>query len=568
MSTSDDDTPDHTAEAPDQPTGEPSNEPAPSLDLDALEEPTEEHRVELERAAQNAADTVAQAVMPQAFESVNAARALAADAMTPELLASTKRMTEMVARATLPTTLDMKRWSDVLAGIQTSSAFKAILSDSTFGQTNALLKSQLAQTIGRSASEQAAFSVTSGLNITDSMTSVLKNVMAETSGSGLIGQADLVASLGLTTKGLAAAHVDLAPYKNIAEGFNKALAGQIDMRGVRAAIGQTETVLRMTEGILASNIGQARSLAMQQLVAASGIADLIGSDKMMASWRQSLLSEATARSLIGTIALPNADSGLLRDIVGVNAATARVVGRYAQQNKALMLAPAYSARPTRELRALLAGLSAAPEVDELTFASRASRGVAGIAASDLLVSDGIVDEEAAELLEAEIVDPWISGPEASREDLFKRLALLDPQVPDFLRGAWSQVESNGPAATSMASHAVQEALDRTLRAIASDELVLKLFAAGHLPNNAVYEKTGERLPTRSGRIAAALFERNPTQAKVVAAQAKALAASVTYLSENLQSGKHASTGTVGLVRTWLVSVEATFTQLLYEPGDG
>ena len=36
----------------------------------------------------------------------------------------------------------------------------------------------------------------------------------------------------------------------------------------------------------------------------------------------------------------------------------------------------------------------------------------------------------------------------------------------------------------------------------------------------------------------------------------------------INGGKHASNGTVGLVRTWLVSVEATFTQLLYEPGDG
>lgn len=546
---------------------EPPSEPASVFDLDALEEQAEEERVAHERPAQSAADAVGRTVMPQAFETVNAARALATGVITPDFLASTKRMTEIVSRATLPTTLDMKRWNDVIAGVQTSSAFKAILNDSTFGKTNTLLKAQLAHTIGHSASERAAFSVTSGLNITDSMTSVVKNLMTETSGSGLIGRADLIASLGLTTKALAAANVDRAPYKNIAEGFNRALASQIDMAGIRAAIGQTEAARRMTEGILASDIGRARSLAMQQLVATSGIADLIASDKMMASWRQSLLSEATARSLIGTIALPNAESVLLRDIVGVNAATARVVGRYADQNTALMLAPAYSARPTRALRALLAGLPAMPEADELIFASRASRGVAGIAASDLLVSNGVVDEEAAELLEAEIVDPWISGSEASREDLFRRLALLDPQIPDFLRGAWVQVESNGPAATSMASHAVQEALDRTLRAIGSDELVLKLFAAGRLPNSSVYEKDGKRLPTRSGRIAAALLERNPTQSKVVAEQARALAASVSYLSGNLQSGKHASTGTVGLVRTWLVSVEATFTQLLYEPAD-
>ncbi|KAB2808358.1 hypothetical protein F9L07_22860 [Pimelobacter simplex] len=556
MSTADDDAPDDH-----------ENGPAPVLDLDALEELTDERAAALERTAQSASNAVARAVLPEAFESVKAARALTTGVMTPELLASTKRMTELLARSALPSTLDMKRWTEVLAGIQASTTIKAALEDSAFGHTNTLLKSQLAETIGRSASERAAFSVTSGLSIADSMTSTFKNLMTETSGIGLIGRADLVESLGQTTKVLSAANFDMAPYKSLAGGFNKALATQIDVSSIRAAIGQTETARRMAEGILDSNIGRARSLAMQQLVATSGIADLIGSDKMMASWRQSLLSEATARSLIGTIALPSANPDLLRDIVGINAATARVVGRYAEQNRALMLAPAHSARPTRELRALLAGLSATPDLNELTFASRASRGVAGIAAADLMMSDGVIDNEAAELLEAEIVDPWLTGPEATRDALFSRLEGLDPHVPDLLRGAWAQVVEGGPAATSMASHAVQEAIDRTLRAAAPNELVLKLFLAGHLPKNAVYEKDGERMPTRSGRIAAALHERNPTQAKVVAAQAKALSASVSYLCENLQSGKHASTGSVGLVRTWLVSVEATLTQLLYEPGD-
>lgn len=163
---------------------------------------------------------------------------------------------------------------------------------------------------------------------------------------------------------------------------------------------------------------------------------------------------------------------------------------------------------------------------------------------------------------------WLTGPEASRSLLFSRLGALDPHVPDLLRGAWAQVEQDGPAATSMASHAVQEAIDRTLRALAPADLVLRLFAAGRLPNNAVHEKNGERHPTRAGRIAAALYERHPGETKLIAAQAKAIAASVNYLTENLQGGKHASNGTVGVVRTWLVSVEATFTQLVYEPGDG
>ncbi len=114
----------------------------------------------------------------------------------------------------------------------------------------------------------------------------------------------------------------------------------------------------------------------------------------------------------------------------------------------------------------------------------------------------------------------------------------------------------------------QEVIDRTLRAVAPDELVMRLHATGRLPKDSTYEKEGRLRPTRVGRIAAALHERQAREAKVVAAQAKALAASVSYLSENFQAGKHSSAGSVGLVRTYLVSVEAFLTQLLYEPGDG
>jgi hypothetical protein len=306
---------------------------------------------------------------------------------------------------------------------------------------------------------------------------------------------------------------------------------------------------------------------MKELVATSGIATLLG-DKMMSSWRQSLLTEATARSLAGTITVPEMGANVLRDIVAINSATARFAGRHADLNKSRMLTPARSARPTRELRGLLAKMSVTPDLDALDFASRASRGIAGITAADILVTGSTIDEETVELLDVEVVEPWMSGAEASRSMLYIRLGALNPYVPDLLRGAWHQVEADGPAAASMASHAVQEVVDRTLRAVAPDELVLRLHEAGRLPKNATYDKDGKLHPTRSGRIAAALHERNPRETKVIAAQAKALAAPINYISEELQGSKHASTGSVALVRTYLVSVEAFLTQLLYEPGDG
>ncbi len=119
----------------------------------------------------------------------------------------------------------------------------------------------------------------------------------------------------------------------------------------------------------------------------------------------------------------------------------------------------------------------------------------------------------------------------------------------------------------MAAHAVVETLDRTLRAVGPADAVLEAHAAGKLPDNAVYLKDGSPSPTRAGRIAFALLQRRPGEKKLVAAQVKALASTVTLVQEQLQGGKHASAGSVGLIRTYLVSVECVLTQLLYEPGD-
>lgn len=426
-------------------------------------------------------------------------------AVAPQIGETTKHLGEVLAGIDRPA-IDPKIFA-ALDGFQSVGVYKAILESSAIATRSSAL-SGFADVLGRSAADRAAFSLASGLKGSDSVSSVIGKLMADTDGLGLSATSNVIAALGATAKGFSAADVGLTSHSSLAS-LAKDLGPKIDISGFQAGLGQSESIRRLTEGFIGSDIGRTRSLAVQQLVATSGIANLIGSDKMVASWRQSLLSEATARSLIGTMAIPDSGASLLRDIVGANTAIARVVGRYAEQNKANILAPAVSARPTRELRSFLAGMAVAPDLDELTFAVRASRSVAGIAAADLLVADGNLDDEAGELLEAEIVEPWLTGPESSRSLLFTRLGVLDPYVPDLLRGAWSQVEADGPAATSMASHAVQEAIDRTLRAIAPNDVVLRLHAAGRLPNNAVYEKDGERRPTRTGRIAAALNERHP-----------------------------------------------------------
>lgn len=540
---------------------------------------------------------VQRAAMPRALESTRSLKSIMGASVRPQILKSPDRLSQLLSEAAMPRMTDVQKLSGALAGVDSTRTMKRLpLSSALASQASMLGKSALAEALGRSTAERAAFSVTSGLTVSDSVTSMVSKLMADTGGSGLSARSDLVASLGLKASGGLADSVarlgltakgsslpalgltskrpsvealGLTATSGLGEAVTRALGSGMAplFGGIPAAVGASESVRRITEGLFASDIGWTRSLAMQQLVATSGIADLIGGDKMMASWRQSLLSEATARSLVGTMALPGSSANLLRDIVGTNAATARVVSRYAELNKSRMLAPAISTSPTRELRGFLVRMPVAPDVDELTFAVRASRGVAGIAAADLLAADGVVELEAGELLEAEVVDPWVSGPQKSRAVLLARLGALEGSIPELLQAAWDQVERKGPAAVSMAAHAVVEAVDRTLRAVAPDEAVLTAQAAGDLNKEAVYDKGGRLVPTRTGRIALALLQRRPGEAKLVAAQTKALAKTVSVAQEELQAGKHASEGTVGLIRTYLVSVEYVLTQLLYEPGD-
>src|SRR5699024_11501238 len=121
-----------------------------------------------------------------------------------------------------------------------------------------------------------------------------------------------------------------------------------------------------------------------------------------------------------------------------------------------------------------------PAVDELTLATHASRGVAGITAADLLISTGEIDEDSSELLEDEVVVPWLTAPRNARQQLLQSLGDVDPQIPELLEAAWAQVELNGPAAVAMESHAAVEVLDRKLRALVTNDVVLAKHEEGGL----------------------------------------------------------------------------------------
>lgn len=518
------------------------------LDLDALGEfdAVEADPAQVAEAGRKLAETINRFTRPVWLEQTQRLSKVVEGAVSPQFLESSRTLNKVLEGVGRPQILETTdRIRDIVVGpcSPAGNVLKSISESVALRNDFIKPRSAIADALARSTADRAAFSLTSGLKVSDSVTSMMDKLVADTKGVGLGSSAlsDSVARLGLTVKGPTVASLGLTV---------------------------SDSVRRIADGMFAGNVGVARALATQQLVATSGIADLLAGDKMMASWRQTLLAEATARSLVGTVRLPVGNPELLRDIVGVNTAIARVLGQYADQNRSRMLAPALSARPTRELRGYLAGISVAPKVEDLTFAAQASRGIAGITAADLLNSTGVIDLEAADLLEEEVVEPWLTGPQNARQALLDRLGALDPEIPALLAAAWAQVETDGPAAVAMASHAAVEVLDRTLRVLAPDEAVLKEHAAGRLKHkDAVFDKGGKPMPTRGGRVAFAVMKCHPGQTKLITSQTRALAVTVTTLQENLQAGKHNSNGTVALVRSYLVSVEATLTQLLHRTED-
>jgi hypothetical protein len=125
--------------------------------------------------------------------------------------------------------------------------------------------------------------------------------------------------------------------------------------------------------------------------------------------------------------------------------------------------------------------------------------------------------------------------------------VIDPDVPQFLRGAWDDLERDGPAAASKAAHCIVETLDHTLRAAAPEDAVRARHAASGRSSK---EWEGQGKPPRSLRVKF-LAQRAGDASKVAIQQYESLATLVSPLHGRLQGVKHASAGDVALVRNLL-----------------
>lgn len=81
-------------------------------------------------------------------------------------------------------------------------------------------------------------------------------------------------------------------------------------------------------------------------------------------------------------------------------------------------------------------------------------------------------EALAEQYTVDVLEPWQTGPARAREDLFTALAVVQPDLPDWLKAAWEDIERDGPKAASKIANCAVECIDQTLRVVADNSDVM------------------------------------------------------------------------------------------------
>jgi hypothetical protein len=207
-----------------------------------------------------------------------------------------------------------------------------------------------------------------------------------------------------------------------------------------------------------------------------------------------------------------------------------------------------------------------PTAGQESIVVTAGRGLTGLVATDVLAPSGRVfpdvelvrdTDDLGRQVEDDVVCPWLSGPGAVRIDLLDRLSALDKGLPELLYGAWHHVVHPSPAhLVSIATLAV-EVMDRALRIAAPESIVVSWVATSGASQPYLDDKGR---PTHAARIRYLLRDREGDR-NLVEAQVKAIVATHSEVTSRLQAAKHASTGDISAVRTYLLTVEVVLAQL-------
>lgn len=191
--------------------------------------------------------------------------------------------------------------------------------------------------------------------------------------------------------------------------------------------------------------------------------------------------------------------------------------------------------------------------------------VSGLVAGDaitrgLAAEDGHFDSDVLDIVESDVIAPWLSARGAEAEQLNHDLARIDPKLAELHRGAWTHLSQREDGWLEASSHLVTEVISRLIRELAPDETVArwaedigldpaKLMSDGRFTRTARLKYISRNVDHRSER-------------QLLEAEVGDLAKITSKLIAVTNGGKHASIGDGSAVRACLLSVEAIATRLL------
>ncbi len=162
------------------------------------------------------------------------------------------------------------------------------------------------------------------------------------------------------------------------------------------------------------------------------------------------------------------------------------------------------------------------------------------AASWGVAPDLLPIEMAGQTLAEDVGDLGLVNGRQSSMELYRVLATIDNRVVDLLAGAWMLTSAPNPAGGSMAAHALIEAVDRTLRALAPEDDLLAWLETTGLRASVEYCANGQR-PTRRARVEFAFASNSTEGAEAKAYVLALLRPTVSLLQARKHSGSPSST---------------------------
>lgn len=223
------------------------------------------------RVAKSASENFARMERPAWLEQNERISKIVSEATRPKMLESIQRTSKLIESIARPQSLASSHLSafDSASNLLAGDTFKNVGLSSALGGDLFKPQSAIMEAIARSTTERAGFSLASGLEVSDSVSSMFSKLVSDTAGVGLASS--VLSDMATNIEGPAIAKLGAGA----TAGLSKSLVAQFSSQSLRIT----------------------RAISTQHLAATSGIANLIATDKLMGSWRQTLLAETTARSL-------------------------------------------------------------------------------------------------------------------------------------------------------------------------------------------------------------------------------------------------------------------------------